>query len=60
MNPKTINATSLPTQGGTASPVTLARIQEARERIHQAIAVSPCAHSHALSRLAGSPVYLKL
>ncbi len=60
MNPKTINATSLPKQGEAASPVTLARIQEARERIHQAIAVSPCAHSHALSRLAGSPVFLKL
>ncbi|MFZ3212970.1 MAG: threonine ammonia-lyase [Terriglobales bacterium] len=60
MNPKTINATSLPKQAETASPVTLARIQEARERIHQAIAVSPCSHSHALSRLAGSPVFLKL
>jgi len=30
------------------------------ERIRTAIAVSPCAHSHALSRLAGSPVFLKL
>ena len=40
--------------------VTLRRIQEARERIHDAIAVSPCAHSHALSRLAGSPIFLKL
>ncbi len=60
MNPKTINATPPPKQGETASSVTLARIQEARERIRQAIAVSPCSHSHALSRLAGSPVFLKL
>jgi len=55
-----MNATPLVRQRESASPITLARIQDARERIHQAIAVSPCSHSHALSRLAGSPVYLKL
>jgi threonine synthase len=60
MNPKTINATPLAQQGETASPVTLSRIQEARERIHQAIAVSPCSQSHDLSQQAGSPVFLKL
>jgi len=60
MNPNAMNATPLVRQRESASPITLARIQDARERIHQAIAVSPCSHSHALSRLAGSPVYLKL
>lgn len=60
MNPNTINATPLSKYGETASSVTLGRIRDARERIRQAIAVSPCAYSHALSQLAGSPVFLKL
>jgi len=60
MNRKTIKATSLSKHGDTGAPVTLARIEAALARIRKAIAVSPCAHTHALSRLAGSPVFLKL
>ena len=60
MNPETINAASAVRQAESAPPVTLARIQEARRRIQHAIAVSPCAQSHDLSQLAGSPVFLKL
>jgi len=60
MKGKTIDAVPVPKHGESGSAVTLGRIQEARERIDKAIAVSPCAHSHALSRLAGSPVFLKL
>ena len=60
MDQNVLNATSVGRSRETESAVTLARIQAARERIGKAIAVSPCAHSHALSRLAGSPVFLKL
>ena len=60
MNPKVSHATAVPNPTKIGSPVTLDRIRDARERIHQAIAVSPCALSHALSRLAGGSVFLKL
>ena len=40
--------------------VTLSSIQAALDRIRDAISVSPCAQSSALSTLTGSPVYLKL
>jgi len=59
MKGKTIDAVSAPKQARTEPPVTLARIQEAQERIRKAIVLSPCAHSHALSAVAGSPVFLK-
>jgi threonine dehydratase len=42
------------------SAVTLAAIEEARERIRAAIYCSPCNHSAAISRIAGQHVYLKL
>jgi len=60
MNPETISAASAVRQAEAAPPVTLARIQDARERIQHAIPVSPCAQSHDLSQQAGSPVFLKL
>jgi threonine dehydratase len=44
----------------TAPNVTLTGIQAAFDRIRDAIAVSPCAHSSALSTLTASRVYLKL
>jgi threonine dehydratase len=40
--------------------VTLSSIQAARERIGEAIHVSPCHLSHHLSELTGLPLYLKL
>ena len=40
--------------------ITLSEIQEAQERIGDAVYRSPCAHSEALSRLAGCNLYLKL
>ena len=60
MDQNVLNAASIARSRETESAVNLARIQAARERIGNAVAVSPCAHSHALSRLAGSPVFLKL
>jgi len=60
MDQNVLNAASIARSHETESAVNLARIQAARERIGNAVAVSPCAHSHALSRLAGSPVFLKL
>ena len=59
MKERTIDAAPAPQQTGTESPVTLRRIREAQERIGKAIVVSPCAHSHALSGLVGSSVFLK-
>ena len=44
----------------TAQKVTLEAIEGALGRIRDAICVSPCAQSSALSTLAGSPVFLKL
>ena len=44
----------------TAPKVTLSGIQAALDRIRDAITVSPCACSSALSTLTGSRVYLKL
>ena len=40
--------------------VTLSDIQQANRRIRDAISVSPCAYSHALSKASGTPVFLKL
>jgi threonine dehydratase len=40
--------------------VTLHPIEDALQRIRKAIYLSPCAHSHALSNMAGTPVFLKL
>ena len=44
----------------TARKVTLEAIEGALARIRDAICVSPCAQSSALSALTGSPVFLKL
>ena len=44
----------------TAQKVTLEAIEGALARIRDAICVSPCAQSSALSALTGSPVFLKL
>jgi len=60
MQNRNLSTTTKAGDSRDTEPVTLARIQAARERLGKAIAVSPCAHSHALSRLAGSPVFLKL
>ena len=40
--------------------VSLREIEQALQRIRKAIYLSPCAHSHALSGVAGSPIFLKL
>jgi threonine dehydratase len=40
--------------------VTLAAIQQARLNIRDALVLTPCAPSHALSEIVGLPVYLKL
>jgi threonine dehydratase len=40
--------------------VTLSRVQDAFSRIRDAISVSPCSQSHALTRITGCPVFLKL
>lgn len=42
------------------SAVTLAMIEAARQRIGEAVYVSPCQQSHFLSELAGLPLHLKL
>src|ERR1043166_5139652 len=40
--------------------VTLQSIDQARSGIRDAVVLTPCARSHALSEIAGAPVYLKL
>lgn len=44
----------------SARTVTLSAVQAALDRIRDAITISPCANSSALSTLTASPVYLKL
>lgn len=49
-----------PSSTAAASPLTLADVIAARERIRSSVYYSPCAHSEMLSRMTGQSVYLKL
>ena len=44
----------------TALAITLADVVAARERVRDAVYLTPCAHSHTLSELTGQQVHLKL
>lgn len=44
----------------TALAITLADVQAARERVRDAVYLTPCAHSRTLSELTGQQVHLKL
>ena len=44
----------------TAFAITLADVQAARERVRDAVYLTPCAHSRTLSELTGQHVHLKL
>ncbi|MBK5291457.1 MAG: pyridoxal-phosphate dependent enzyme, partial [Acidobacteriia bacterium] len=40
--------------------ITVQEVERAQERIREAIFVSPCVKSHALSEMTGNAIYLKL